>query len=68
MSAQHEMNRHALREHRESELTTLERVEAEALSLERLPEGEDPRPMLEVDGHVIHRQRGRIGGKLSIRW
>lgn len=65
MSAQNEMNRHALREHREAERETLERVQAEALAPELLREGEDPEPVI-VDGYRIEPRR--IRGKLTVRW
>jgi hypothetical protein len=69
MSATNELNTNALREHREHERETLERVQAEAMRLERLPEGQEPRgSTVLVDGETIPEPRGRLHGKLTVRW
>jgi hypothetical protein len=68
MSAFNEMNRNALREHRDREQDQLRAVQAEAMSLELLPEGEEARGSTVVDGWEIPQPRGRIRGKLTVRW
>lgn len=57
----------ALLEHQLRERDTLERVQAEALGLERYPEGQEERGSTVVDGHEIKPKR-RIAGKLTMRW
>lgn len=57
----------ALREHRDLERETLERVQSEALNLERLPEGQEPRDSTIVEQHPAPEPK-RIHGKLSVRW
>jgi hypothetical protein len=69
MNAFNELNRHALREHRNREAETLERVQAEAMHLERHPEGEESRDPLIVDGQLVERPRSaRLRGTLTVRW
>lgn len=69
MSVANELNGHALHEHRQREQDLLRAVQAEALNLERLPEGEDPRDPLIVDGVLIRQPaQRRIHGKLTVRW
>lgn len=70
MSAFNEMNRNALREHQQRESELLEKVNAEALSLELLPEGQEARnSTVLVDGEAIPLPRGRrITGTLTVRW
>lgn len=69
MRAMNELNTSALREHREHERNTLDRVQAEAMQLERLPEGQEPRgSTVLVDGQTIPQSTRRIHGKLSVRW
>jgi hypothetical protein len=69
VSAYHEMNRNALREHHQLERETLDRVQAEAMRLERLPEGEEARnSTVLVDGEAITPTPRRIRGKLTVRW
>lgn len=58
----------ALSQYQAEERATLARVQQEALNLERLPEGEEPRPERPiVDGHEIA-PSDRLRGKLSVRW
>lgn len=68
MSAFNEMNRHALREHREHENDLLAAVQSEAMGLERHPEGEESRDPMIVDGQLVVRPRQRMRGKLTVRW
>lgn len=68
MTAANELNRHALAEHRALERETLERVQAEALGLEQLPDGEEDRDPMIVDGCLVTFPRKRIGGTLKVRW
>jgi hypothetical protein len=58
----------ALRKHREEERETLERIEREALQLERLPEGQEARnETVMVDGFEVPAPK-RVRGTLSIRF
>lgn len=68
MSVYNEANRHALREHRAHERATLERLEVEAMNLERYPEGEEPRGTTVVDGYEVPLPKRRIRGTLRVRW
>lgn len=64
-----EINGPALREFEDLCRNTLEAVQREALSLERLPEGEEARgSTVLVDGEAITPNPRRIRGKLTVRW
>jgi hypothetical protein len=62
-----EINGPALREFEDLCKATLEAVQREATTLERLPEGEEPRGSTMRDPAELPRPR-RIRGKLTVRW
>lgn len=62
------MRRAALARVREEERSTLERLEREAMQLERLPEGQSPAEDPVIFDKVQIGPSKRIGGTLSIRW